>query len=205
MTEEELVTKNTAIRKAAIPSGLILGIISTVLTVFSFYFVTGMTTSMWLMLFSPMIFSIILPLVIAIFFILDLRKKIGGFWSFKQAVSGIFIMLTISAIISTVGGWAFSKTIEPDMMEKTKSAMVTAVTEMMESTGAPQEKIDQSVEDMEKKFDEQKDAGVGSYFKNFAISLIFMFILALIFGAIFKKEPPVYLQFEDEKPVDPAV
>jgi hypothetical protein len=129
------------IRKAAVPVGLILGAISFALGVFSFYFTTTMTSSMIMMLFSPLIFSVILPIVIAVFFTLDLRKKIGGYWSFKQATSGIFIMFLISTIVSTIGtGFIFGKLIEPDMVGKTKTVMVNAVTELMEKSNASQEK-----------------------------------------------------------------
>ncbi len=71
------------IRKKSFASGLVLGVITLVLAIFAFYFMTMMTTSFWLVVFSPVIFSILVPIAVVIFFCIDLRKKIGGYWVFK--------------------------------------------------------------------------------------------------------------------------
>ncbi|RVU02798.1 DUF4199 domain-containing protein [Mucilaginibacter limnophilus] len=189
----ELVADST-VRKSAVTSGLILGVVSSVLSILSFYFTTTMTTSMWLIIFSPLIFSIIIPIVIAIFLILDLRKKIGGFWSFKQATTGTFIMFIISSIVSfLLVSLLFAKVIEPNMIDKSRDSMVNAVTAMMEKTSQPQESVDKAIADINKKFDEQRDTGAGKMVMGLGIMVIISFILALIFGAIFKKEPPRYI------------
>lgn len=189
----ELVADST-VRKSAVTSGLILGVVSSVLSILSFYFTTTMTSSMWLIIFSPLIFSIIIPIVIAVFLIIDLRKKIGGFWSFKQATTGAFIMFIISSIVSfLLVSLLFAKVIEPNMINKSQDAMVNAVTAMMEKTNAPQESVDKAIADINKKFDEQRETGAAKVVMGLGIMVIISFILALIFGAIFKKEPPKYI------------
>ncbi|GAA4908386.1 DUF4199 domain-containing protein [Mucilaginibacter defluvii] len=199
-------TKDQQIRKAAISSGIILGIASTILTVFSFYFTTGMTTNFWLIIGSPLIFAILLPIVVASFITRDLRKKIGGFWNFRQATSGIFIMFVISAIISSLFySLVFSKIIEPQSVEKSKVATGNAVTAMMEKANASQSDIDKAVDDINKKFDEQADITFGKILMNIGISLIVWFIVSLIFAAIFKKDPPAYIDADNYSPPQPSV
>ncbi|RYY33129.1 MAG: DUF4199 domain-containing protein [Sphingobacteriaceae bacterium] len=196
------LVEDSTVRKAAVAPGLILGVVSSFLGIFSFYFTTTMTASMWLIIFSPLIFSLIIPIVVAIFLIKDLRKKIGGFWSFKQATSGSFVVFLVSFAISfIVVNLLFAKVIEPDMIAKSRDATVNSVTAMMEQANAPQESIDKSIADIDKKFDEQKEVTIVSSLKSIGIAIIVLFIISLIFGAIFKKEPPKYIVDD----VEPAV
>jgi len=191
---------NKLIKKNALNSGLVLGGVSLVLGIFSFYFITSMTSSFWMIIFGPLIFAIIMPIIIAIFMAKDLRKKIGGFWNFKQAVTGIFIMFLVSAALSRVlNDYVFAKLIEPDMVQKMETAMVNATTSMMEKSGADQEKIDAQTVKVEKGFEDQKNLTIAKALRSIAISIILIFVVALIFGAIFKKEPPLF-EVIDEYP-----
>jgi hypothetical protein len=190
------------VRKKSLEKGLVLGVILLVTGIFTFYFITGMTDNMWLIIFAPLLFSVILPLVIAVFFTIGLRKEIGGFWTFRQAVTGVFIMFFTAFILSFVGrDLLFAKLIEPDMVEKMQTSMVNSTTAMMEKTGAEQEAIDKQTASIEKQFESQRDASIGAMVKNIAIGILFIFVVALIFGAIFKKQP---LRNGLEDAIDPA-
>jgi hypothetical protein len=194
---------NQQIRKNALTNGLMLGLITLVLGIFSFYFITGMTTSFAMIIGGPIIFSIIIPIVIVILFCIDMRKKIGGYWTFKQAVTGIFIMFLAAYVIQMVGrDFVFAKFIEPNMIEKTQDAMTKATTAMLEKSGTDQATIDSKVADMQKQFDAQKDVSVAKTIEGIGISLILMFVVALIFAAIFKKDP---LRFDTTAEPDPTV
>jgi len=194
---------NQQIRKNAITSGLILGLITLVLGIFSFYFITGMTTSFAMIIGAPIIFSIIIPIVMVILFCIDMRKKIGGYWIFKQAVTGIFIMFLVAYAVQTVGmNFIFAKVIEPNMVQKTQDAMTNATTAMLEKTGADQATIDSKIADVQKQFDSQKNVSIAKTIEGIAISIILMFVVALIFAAIFKKDP---LRFDATAEPDPTV
>ncbi|RZK09591.1 MAG: DUF4199 domain-containing protein, partial [Flavobacterium sp.] len=126
------LSKEQEIKQAALPKGLILGGVSLLLTVFSFYFTTAITTTDVMVVLSPLIFLIIVPIIITVFFILKIRKKIGGYWTFRQATSGVFIIFLLSYVINTIGsGVIFEKLIEPDMAQKTKNVMVPAFTSIL--------------------------------------------------------------------------
>lgn len=192
------------IRKVGLNNGLIFGVIVLVLGIFAFYFMTQMTTSFWMVvLVGPIFFSILIPIVILIFYCIDFRKKIGGYWTFKQAFTGIFIMLLVAYIVTAIGrDLVFAKLVEPNMLEKTQSAIVNSSRSMMEQSGTDQATIDTKVADMQKTFDDQKDMSIGKVIKAQAIALVVVLIFALIFGAIFKRNP---LKGLDEPAIEPAV
>jgi hypothetical protein len=191
------------IRKQSFQYGLILGAILLVLGIFSFYFIIGMTSSFWLVIFGPFIFSIILPIIVVVFFCLDIRKKVGGYWSFKQATTGIFIMFFMAYVVQSIGrDVIFAKFIEPNMVQKTQEAVMNATTAMLEKTGADQAQIDDKKASIQKQFDQQTNVTVGKVIQGIAITIILIFVLALIFGAIVKKDPPL---FADTAYEDPAV
>jgi hypothetical protein len=189
---DQVIKKNGAI------SGLIYGAIVLVLGIFNFYFMTSIATSFWPMVLGPIVISMLIPVALAIVFISDLRKKIGGYWNFKQAVSGIFIMFFVSYLLSFSGNLLFNKVVEPNSIDKLKTSMATATTQMMEKSNVSQEKIDDALAKQEKSFDEQKDQSAVKIFKGVAIAVIVCFVFALIFAAFFKKEKPLYNLSNDD-------
>lgn len=182
---------DTLIRKKAFIKGLLLGVVGLALGIFSFYFITTMTDSMWLIIGIPMLISIILPIVIAVFFMLDLRKEIGGYWIFKQAVTGAFIMFFAAYLVSAIGrDLIFAKLIEPQMAQKTGEAVINATTKMLEASGADQSVIDEKIGGAQKALDAQTHTTIGKTIQGIIISILFVFVFALIYAAIFKKERP---------------
>lgn len=197
-------TLEQKIRKNAITNGLIFGVIFLVLGIFLFYFITSMSTNFWMIsIVAPITLTFLIPLGVAIWLCFDLRKKIGGFWNFKQATTGIFIMFLVSYLLSTVGNLAFSTFIEPDSVNKMKTVFVNATTEMMKKQNVDQEKIDKQIEAMDGKFEDNKS--VGKIVKGLGIAIIIDFVLALIFAAMFKKEKPAYIEGLDDPQPDPIV
>jgi hypothetical protein len=194
---------NSAIKKRSFTKGLIFGLIFLTLNILSFYFITTMTSSMWLMITAPFLCAFILPLVISIAFILDLRKQAGGYWVFRQAVTAAFIMFFTAYAIESVGrDVIFIKLVEPEMVQKTGQAIINATTTMLEKANTDQTKIDEKVADMQKKFDEQSKQTVGGILQGIVITIILLFVLSLIYGAIFKREP---LRSSLDNTVDPAI
>src|SRR5437588_1611956 len=102
------------IKKNAFNSGIILGVIVLVLGVFTFYVITGMASSLVAVIGAPIVLSVLVPITVAVFFCIGLRKKIGGYWTFKQAVTGIFIMFLTAYVIQAVfSDFIFAKFVEP--------------------------------------------------------------------------------------------
>jgi len=182
------------LKKQAAIKGVILGLILGVLGILSFYFMTTMATSFIMIIGGPFVLSIIIPIILGALFCVDLRKSVGGFWNFKQAVTGIFVMFFLSLVMSfLIRDMLFAKVIEPNMVEKTQTAMVNAVTNMLEKSSASQADIDKKIDEMEKQLNEQKNASIGKQIQSFAVSIIFVFVISLVFAIIFKKERPLYM------------
>ncbi|HEY8782363.1 MAG TPA: DUF4199 domain-containing protein [Mucilaginibacter sp.] len=181
------------IKKIFIKNGLLLGAILLGLSIISFYFITAITTSPILFVAAPLFFSVVIPIIVVVMICLNGRKKIGGHWSFKQAVTGIFIMFLIAYIIQTVGrDLIFARLIEPNMIEKTETAFINASSAIKEKAGFNQKQMDQNIADIKKNFEEQKKVTIGKTIQAIAISIIFVFIFALIFAALFKRDAPLY-------------
>jgi len=189
------------LRPNSTKNGLVLGLILLFVNIFSFYFITRMASSLVMILIVSVIFSFIIPIVLRIIFCFGLRKEIGGYWDFRQAVTGIFIMFFAAYITQTVGNdLVFAKFIEPHMAQKTEDAMMAATTAMLEKTGADQTLIDEKKASIEKQFDDQKNVTVRGVVQRIAISIIFIFVFAVIFAALFKKDPPLIVDSPYQEP-----
>jgi hypothetical protein len=184
--------ENTIRRVSAI-TGIFLGLVLLSISIISYYVLIYATGNAWLIVFSPVIFSVIIPIGVVLLFCFNLRKRIGGYWVFKQAVTGIFIMFAVSYVIQAVGkDVVFAKFIEPDMVSKTEAAMMNATTVMLKKSGASQAAITQKKAEIQKQLDDQKNTTTGAIIQGYVITLILLFVLALIFAALLRRNPPEY-------------
>jgi hypothetical protein len=174
-------------------NGVLLGLILLSLSIFSFYFITSIARSLPLLLLGPIIFTFVIPVIIVVLLCFNFRKKIGGFWTVRQATTGIFIMFLTAYVIQIVGrDLVFAKFIEPDMAKKTQAAFINTSTSLRSQPGANQKQIDQNIADIKKGFEEQSNITIAKFIQGLAISIIFIFVFALIFAGLFKKEPILY-------------
>jgi len=180
------------LKPEAAKNGIGLGLITLVAGVLSAYLLVG-TSSMMTVFIVPIVLGLIVPLVIAIFFCIDLRKKIGGFWNLRQATSGIFIMFLVTYIISNIGNVIFNEFIEKDMASRIQHTVLDATESMMRSQGADDEKVDAQIEKMNNDFEQKQQGSVMKTIQGHVIGIIIVFVAALIFGAVFKREPPLVL------------
>jgi len=181
------------IRKTFIKNGLLLGGILLALSIFSFYFITTISKSPVLFVAGPIIFTLVIPIIVVVIICYYGRKKIGGYWTFKQATTGIFIMFLIGYAIQIIGrDLIFAKLVEPHMIEKTEVAFMDASAAIRKQPGVNQQQIDKNVQDIRKNFDNEKNGTIGKTVQDIVISILFIFVLALIFAALFKREAPLY-------------
>lgn len=190
MTTDGTTLEN--LKPEAVKNGIGLGLITLILGIISAYLLVGAKSMMTVFL-IPMILGLIIPLGIAIFFSLDLRKKIGGFWNLRQATSGIFIMFLVTYAVSNIGNVIFNRFIEKDMASRIQSTVVDATSSMMKNQGIDEEKIDKQIEEMNNDFEQKQQGTVMQTIQGHVIGVIIVFVFALLFGAVFKKEPPLYI------------
>lgn len=149
--------------------------------------------------------QIIVGIGLAVYFTLDIRKQIGGYWSFKEALSSIFLLFVIPAVLMYFFSLAFGKWIEPEYPAKITEITLNATTEMMENITDNQEAIDKAIEETEKGLAKQFNPGIGDMAKSLGISILVYFIFALIWAAIFKRERPVFMTQVSEDDPDQQV
>ncbi len=118
------------------------------------------------------------------------RKDVGGYWTFKQATTGIFTMFLVAFVLQFIGkDIIFDKFVEPGNALKVQTAAVNAKAAILKQRGNKPEVIDKDIAELKKDFT-QPAPTVGSTIQGIIISIIFIFILALVFGALFKRDPP---------------
>lgn len=176
------------IRKDAFSNGLILGAILLVLDILALY-ALAYSKSVLVIFLAYLFVYLIIPLVAAIILIKRLRKRIGGFWNFRQATSGIFILFISAYIISSAGSFLFIKYINPSITVKAKDNFVNVIGNLFERIDADTERSDEIIENIQTQFDAMAKSSASAMVSNLLSSIIILFITALIFAAIFKQEP----------------
>ncbi len=178
------------IRKDALQNGLILGGVLLLLDIIALY-VLANSESILVVFLSYLFGYLIIPITAAVILIKRLREKIGGFWNLRQATSGIFIVFISAYLISSAGSFVFIKYIYPEITLKAKDNLVGLTSDFLNKLNADPEKIDEMVENIELQFESIGQNSVGSIISNLLSSIIILFITALIFAAIFKRERPI--------------
>lgn len=182
------------LRTLGITFGLLLGVALALLNIASFYIMLS-ATSVVLISAVPFIFSVLLPILLVVVLCFNFRKKIGGFWTLREAATGIFIMFfTAFVVLFILRDQLFAKVIEPHMIEKTQLAMTNSVSKFLKESKTSQDVINKKLNEIQQEFEAQKDVTIGKQIQGVGISIIFMFVLAIIFAAFFKKEVQVYNQ-----------
>ena len=190
MTEEA----NKIVKKQGVMSGVLLGLAITVLNIIAFYYITQIVTSPVLIVIGYIVmFPIVLPIGFAVYFILNLRTKIGGYWSFKEAVRAIFIIFITAYVTQfALNNILFAKIIEPNVAAKTEAAFIRSAKIDFASKHESQKNIDAKIKDIHQNLDPQKQATVGQQVMGLGFNIIFMFVLSLIFAGFFKRELQYY-------------
>jgi hypothetical protein len=180
-------TLEQKIKKSAFKNGLILGLIITALNILSFYIITASSISALLFIIAPIIFRAVIPMIVLLFLCFNIRKNVGGLWTFKQATTGIFIMLITAYLFNLAGkDMIFDKVIEPNSVEKTKAAAIAVKASNMKEKGASQDKIDASIADMKKDFIQKDGVSVGNFITENVFIILFLFVFALIFASLIR-------------------
>src|SRR5690554_3013656 len=136
--------------------------------------------------------QIVVGIGLAIYFTLDIRKQIGGFWTFREAISAIFVLFITPSIILYFFSLAFGKWIEPDYNRIITEASLNATTELMENISSDQEVIDKTIAETEEALESQLNPSFFDIVKSLGFSVLVYFIFSLIWAAIFKRDRPIF-------------
>ena len=184
------MSEAAALKKQSVIYGVILGIVSLVVGIIQVYVSINLSS-----LVSLTVVSVLLNFVVFIslscYFIVQLRKLNGGYWSFSAALKNIFIMLAISTVIS-VSGMSIFNAVNPVPQEQVINNTMNLTIETMENSGVDDEQIDSIIAEIEKGKEQIGVFSIGTIVKGILITLLIYFVLSLLLAAVFKKEKPVF-------------
>ena len=178
---EELTT---AIRnKMALKYGLIIGAIYLVLF-------TGINVLVgnFITYNAMRVIGYILYFVIMGMFITQIKKENGGYLEFKDAFGAAFVMILTANILYYVYSYVYFQWINPHFMEQMKVSVVS----FMEKMKAPDDKIEKTIQDMDKQIADSKSFNLGHILMGFFGFLILDSLFGMIVCAIVKKNRPMF-------------
>jgi hypothetical protein len=175
------------IRKDAFKSGLILGLGLLLLDSIAFY-ILAYGSSLVAIGIAYVLCYLVIPLLFAIVLIKSLRGKIGGYWTQRQATSGIFIMFLCAHILSSLGNFLFVRYLQPQIIPQAKDNLIRVIGSFLAGVKTEAQKINEIILSIEQRFDLIAHETIGVLLSNLMFSIIVIFITALIFAAIFKRE-----------------
>ncbi len=105
--------------------------------------------------------------------------------------------MIVAAVLDTTLKMIFYKYIEPGAYDKISGYVIDNLTSTYENLGMSQDKIDEVIEKVQSSLKGQFNPGISDVFKTLGIMALICFIMALIFAAIFKKNPPIFATVEE--------
>lgn len=181
------------LKKHSLINGVILGLILLSFNIISFYLITTIVKSPIGVIGVPYLFSVILPIPLAIIFCYRLRVQMKWEWNFRIATSGMFIMFLMAYFIIFIGrDQLFARVIEPKMSAKIENVLLEATPVALKKSGANDKQIADKQKEIRNQFSAQDNITVGQEIESQLISIMFIFIIALIFGALFKSRARGY-------------
>ncbi|MCH6201084.1 DUF4199 domain-containing protein [Aquiflexum sp. LQ15W] len=166
--------------KAGLNSGLILGIISVVIT-YILYFIDPTFLVAWYV----GIGILVLYFGLIIYFGGQYRASIGGFMTFGTAFNFAFVAMVVSGIISMLGSLLLYNVVDPALPGVLIESQMETQMAMLERFGAADAMTSEQIDDIRTSL--EGGYTVLGQVKAFGFLLIAYAIIALILGAILKK------------------
>jgi len=189
--------KNSSTNKLSMQYGLLVGVISVVLSIVFRIVDPAFQYSNWWV----GIFTLIVMIVLLVFLTLDIRKKIGGYWSYGDAFKSLIIIAVFAVLISTIYNFVLFKFIDTGLPAKINSAVMDQTSAMLEKFGADQSKIDEATKQFQNgEFEASLKPTLINELKAVGYGLIVYAIIDLIIAACVKKKAPMFAPPFDEEP-----
>jgi hypothetical protein len=179
---------NASFNRFTIPFrwGIIISIVSILLfTIYSMFMMT--TAGMWgTMGFG--VFSFILTMLLLGAMAMQQRKAMGGFITFKEAFSAVFVSILIIVIVSQLYATVYTTWIDPEYYDKSREMSENMVMQL----GGDEEASELAAAKAEESIEKQKS------FSGKLMGALFSIILYSLFGfiiaAVVKRNKPEHLQ-----------
>jgi len=173
------------IKNEALKNGLIWGAINIVIFLVTWYVAPSLMSSYWYAA-----ISFLIGLALAIFFCTDMRKKVGGYWTFGEALWPIFVTFVLAMGLVFVFNILFGKYIDPTYPEQMKEMVIAKSEATMKSFGLSEEETAKAMAKTRENLEQQFTPSFSQAVMGFGISAVMYFIGAVIFALIFKRSNP---------------
>jgi hypothetical protein len=130
----------------------------------------------------------VLPIVVCVIGVLQIRKQHGGYLEFAEALKASFLILVIGSLLATLFHYILFNFIDVPFREALAQETAQKAEQLMRKFGAPEEKIDKAVEETLSK----NNYTIGKLLLGFVFGCIWWFIVALIVSAIVKRKRPPF-------------
>jgi len=192
MTEQ---SPNDSIANLSFKNGLLIAAVTVVLNVVLYIMDPTMQFTSWWIGILVFILVIVLLVVLGI----DIRKKIGGYWSFPDAFKSEVIMGAIIAVIGVTYNFIIFKFVNPELPVKANNAMLESLTAQLSKSNMSEDKIDEYTKTFKNgEFIGKLQPTLSNELKSIVFALILYIVIALIIGACIKKKAPLYATPVDE-------
>ena len=170
---------NEVIKKNGVTYGIILGVILALITATMYAIDLKLFVSGWI---GASTFAIYL--IIGIVLLINTKKELNGFFSFKDAFTTFFITTVIALLISTIFSVILFNVIDPGAKETIGEYLVKYMAETLRKFGTPASSINEALA----KIKETSPFSAIEQLKGFVFSLALYSILGLILAAFFKSK-----------------
>ena len=173
---------NEIIKNNGIKFGVISGLFS-VFYIISMYVVDyNLFINIWLGVTVMLVF-----LAIGVFQLIELRKSLGSFMTFKEGFTGYFIAALIGILISTSFSIVLFNVIDTATRDLIHEALINFQVENLQKWNVPAAEIKKAIDDMK----EMPQFSTLGLLYGILKSLLGSIVFGLILAAIFKKNKPV--------------
>ena len=163
--------------------GLINGVIALLLMYGSYF--AGLDTFV-----TVQFVSLFIPYMIVILIVygLQLRKRNGGYLSFKDGLKFTFMSYVIVTLLVAIGTYILFNLIDKDLTKKTFDISIERIRNFMQGLGAKPEDIDKEVERMG---GAPNKTGIKNIVFGAGQEMIWHFVKSLLITLIIRREKPV--------------
>lgn len=169
------------IKKNGVSFGVVLGIISVLITTLIYVIDLKLMMNYWIGTFKILIY-----LILFIVLLVKTKKELSNIFSFKDAFTTFFITAIIGITIGTIFEILLFNFIDPSAKERLKEITLETVISSMEKFDTPKSVIKEAIISMKNEDQMSVFKQIQGLFMTYLISTIFGFI----FAAFFKTRNP---------------
>jgi membrane protein YqaA with SNARE-associated domain len=112
----------------------------------------------------------------------DKRTELGGYISWKEALTPTWLTAVVSSFLGTIFNWILVRFIDPSLQEKQREQAIKMTEKMRSWIG------DAETEKKLEELETQDFASIGNYILVFFMAILFYFVIASLVSLILKKK-----------------